>query len=249
MDKHKKWVLNTYPSYWNRAAHKYGLDAYCQRLIDIISSYGPKNVFELAIGNGYPLADGLEGRSIAVAGLDISPLLIQELNKSNPNIHATAGLFEEYIVDEVKKYDIVYCLRSSWYFENFLNAVEFMIAMTKPEGYIIFDIMNADSVHNKSMIRKKNLSFPYTVIKNTIKTLLNMLSGSQKYMIDSIFGVREIMRSRNEIESFLNNSGFSYKALTLSDVLGQSGQWLQTSNDQKILYIVKNIKMHHDNIF
>ena len=239
MDKHKKWV-NSYPAYWSRAAKKYGLDDYCQRLIDIITSYQPRTVFELAIGNGYPLADGLEKRSIAVAGLDISPLLIQELNESNPNIHATAGCFEEYIVDEAKKYDLVYCLRSSWYFENFLNAVEFMIAMTKPGGHIIFDIMNADSIHNKSMVRKKNLLFLYTAIKNTIKTLLNMLSGSQKYMTDSIFGIREIMRSRCEIESFLNNSGLSYKALTLGDVLEQSGQELQSSGDQKIIYIVKN---------
>ena len=67
-----------------------------------------------------------------------------------------------------------------------------------------------------------------------------MLSGSQKYMTDSIFGIREIMRSRHEIESFLNNSGFSYKALTLGDVLEQAGQALQSSNDQKIIYIVKN---------
>lgn len=89
-------------------------------------------------------------------------------------------------------YDLVYCFRSSWYFDDIYKALDFMLNKAAPSGVLIFDIMNMDSPWNRRMIIKKNTLFPITILKNFFKIILNLK-----------FGVREIMYSPKMIENWL----------------------------------------------
>ncbi len=238
-EEHLNWILNDYPAYWSRASKRYGLDAYGEGLLQLIAHCAPRSAFELAIGTGYPFAETLHKQGITVSGCDISQHLIDELKKANPGIQAFAGSYGSKEAGEGPQVDLVYCLRSSWYFPEFLAAIDFMIAKAKPGGTVIFDIMNAESACNKAIVANKNLRFPVTIAKNFIKKLLNLLNGDRRYMTDTVFGVREIMYRRTSIDAFLREKKLAYQALTIGQVLGSPSTEGQYADDQKIVFVIR----------
>lgn len=238
----ERWKRDIYPKYWIRKSREYGLDHYCKGLISLIEERHPKSVFELAIGTGYPFAGSLLAAGIDVAGCDISQELIAELKKNFPAVTACVGGYED--LDKVKsnvaqKFDIVYSLRSSWYFIDVAASIDFMLYFAHPGGMVIFDIMNKDSAWNKAMVTKKNRLFLLTMGKNAIKFVANLVAPG-RYMIDSIFGVRDIMYSPIEIESILRDRGLAYETLTLAQIeaRGGGGGGCSFSPDQKVVYVV-----------
>ena len=117
-----RWKRICYSQYWSRASRKYGLDAYCAGLLRLIKSqFSPKNVFELAIGNGFPFAENLARSGIDVTGCDISEDLVAELKQSFPEIRAFVGGYIDNSFAE--QFDVVYCLRSTWYFPDIDRAM------------------------------------------------------------------------------------------------------------------------------
>lgn len=239
----ERWKRDIYPKYWIRKSREYGLDHYCKGLISLIEESQPKSVFELAIGTGYPFAEKLLADDIDVAGCDISPELIAELNRSFPAINACVGGYED--LDKVKaainqKFDLVYSLRSTWHFIDVAAAIDFMLYFVRPGGRVIFDIMNIDSECNKAMVAKKNRLFLLTMVKNVVKFVANLVMPG-RYIIDTLFGVRDIMYSPIEIEAILKDRGLAYETLTLVQIEacgGGGGGEYSFSPDQKLVFVV-----------
>lgn len=237
----ERWKREIYPKYWIRKSREYGLDHYCKGLISLIEERHPKYVFELAIGTGYPFAENLLAAGINVSGCDISQELIAELKNNYPAVTACVGGYEDLYKVKAKvahKFDVVYSLRSSWYFTDIAAAIDFMLDFAQPGGVVIFDIMNNDSEWNKAMVAKKNRSFLLTMGKNIIKFVANLATPG-RYMIDSIFGVRDIMYSPIEIDSILRDRGLAYETLTLAQIEARGGGGgCSLSPDQKLVYVV-----------
>ncbi len=242
IDELERWKRDIYPKYWVRKSREYGLDHYCKGLLAIIQEMRPKCAFELAIGTGYPFAEKLLACGIDVAGSDISSELVAELKRNFPTIKAYVGGYED--LDKVKntiqqQFDLVYCFRSTWYFSDISSALDFMLYFTKPGGRVIFDIMNKDSQWNKSMVIKKNRVFILTLIKNATKLMVNLFRPGH-YMTDTLFGIREIMYSRYEIEVILKDRGLLYQMHTLEEVVelgGGDARNKSFSSDQKLIFV------------
>lgn len=237
----ESWKRDIYPKYWIRKSRVYGLDYYCKGLIALIEDSQPKSAFELGIGTGYPFAENLLAAGIDVSGCDISQELIAELKQAFPAVNAYVGGYEDldkFKIELDKSFDVVYSLRSSWYFTNISVAIDFMLYFARPGGVVIFDIMNKDSNWNKEMVKRKNRLFPLTVVKNIIKIAANWFDPG-RYLIDTLFGVKDIMYSPVEIEAILNDRGYAYETHTLAqiDVRGGGVRGLFPS-DQKLVYVV-----------
>jgi ubiquinone/menaquinone biosynthesis C-methylase UbiE len=143
MDR-KHFMREVYSQYWARAREtKYGFMDYDHRLCDMISNEAPEGgkLLEVAIGTGYPIADALQKSGFEIHGIDISPALIEKCHETNPAIHAKVGDAEnlDYADGE---FDAVYCFHSTWYFPDLTRVIDEMIRVTRPGGFVVFDIQN-----------------------------------------------------------------------------------------------------------
>ncbi len=93
MDR-KTYMKNVYSKYWLTAREKkYGFMEYDKNLCDYVCKQianGAK-ILEVAIGTGYPFADFFQKNGYSVYGIDISPKLIEKVNKLYPVINAKVG--------------------------------------------------------------------------------------------------------------------------------------------------------------
>ena len=140
-----KYFNETYNKFWENQTKKYGYALYEQNLVRIIAQTKPKKVFKVGIGTGWPIGTALKDKGIMVDGCDLaesSVLLAREELGNEKGIWA--GDVLSYTGNE--QYDVVYCVRVSWYIPDFYTTLEKMISMTKPEGYIVFDVMNENSL-------------------------------------------------------------------------------------------------------
>lgn len=144
--KEVQYYKNIYSKFWVNQTKVYGYGIYEQNLVKLISRSSPKRVFEVGIGTGWPIGAELKKKGIVVDGCDVAGRLVALAQKELEN---EKGIF----VGDVKKYqgdtlyDVTYCVRASWYFPDFYATVKKMAAMTKPGGYIIFDIMDRNSLY------------------------------------------------------------------------------------------------------
>jgi SAM-dependent methyltransferase len=134
---------------------------YDHRLCDMIAGQAPEGgkLLEVAIGTGYPVADALAKAGYEIHGIDISPALVEKCRELNPAINAKVGDAEnlDYADGE---FDAVYCFHSTWYFPDLTRVIDEMIRVTKPGGFIVFDIQNranpaigADYDRRKAQVR------------------------------------------------------------------------------------------------
>lgn len=90
-----------------------------------------------------------------------------------------------------------------------------MLYFVSPGGRVIFDIMNKDSEWKKAMVARKNRLFVLAVGTNVIKFVANLVMPG-RYIIDTIFRIRDIMYSPSKIEAILKNWGWFMKRLLWS---------------------------------
>ena len=96
-------------------------------------------------GIGKSIAMEFAKRGWHVCGVDIAPVLIAQCRE---NARDTMIPICTYVGDvealpyKDSTFDLVYCLRSTFYFTDLEQAISEMVRVTKPEGYIVFDIMN-----------------------------------------------------------------------------------------------------------
>ena len=140
-----KYFNETYSKFWENQTKKYGYSLYEQNLVRLIAQSKPKKVFEVGIGTGWPIGTALRDKGIVVDGCDLaesSVLLAREALCNQKGIWT--GDVMSYSGNEL--YDIVYCVRASWYIPDFYKTLEKMICMTKSKGYIVFDVMDKNSL-------------------------------------------------------------------------------------------------------
>ena len=141
-----QYYKTVYSKYWAEQTKKYGYAPYEQNLVRLIKKSSPQKVFEVGIGTGWPIGAALKKKGITVDGCDIAEssvaLAKEELNNEDG---IWIGDVSEYKGD-TEVYDVVYCVRASWYIPNFYRTVKKMVSMTKPGGHIIFDVMDRNSL-------------------------------------------------------------------------------------------------------
>lgn len=150
-----QYYKTVYNKFWAEQTKKYGYAPYEQNLVRLIAKSSPQRVFEVGIGTGWPIGAALKKQGIKVDGCDIaeSSVALAKKELDNENGIWIGDVFEYR--ENKECYDVVYCVRASWYMSNFYRTVKKMISMTKPGGYIIFDVMDRNSL----CCRKRRWSF------------------------------------------------------------------------------------------
>ncbi len=207
--------------HWPREAQGYGKNAYVSGLLNLIEQQHPKRVFEVGLGNGFPFAEGLLEKNIDVHGCDVSEFLLQELSRKYPAVtYYHAGY--ETMVEKVgaQKYDVVYCLRSTWYFSDIFTALKNMLVITRPGGAIIFDIMNSDSPEIKKFMRTMRWKKYQQSVKYVIKRLLNKIARTH-YIIDTGGLAAHYPVSPHDVDTFLDTQKVAYTTLSFKQITGE----------------------------
>ena len=191
-----QYYKTVYNKFWEVQTKKYGYAIYERSLVNLISKSSPKRVFEVGIGTGWPIGTALKKQGIEIDGCDVAESSVALAQKELNNEKGIwAGDVLEY-KGENEIYDVVYCVRASWYIPNFYQTVQKMISMTRPGGYIVFDVMNKNSLYCLKF-RWENLKEKYFKFLG-IDIDVNEKYG-QHYM--SIIGVKR----------FLKKNGLSYQ--------------------------------------
>lgn len=142
-----QYYKEVYSKFWKSQTKKYGYAAYERNLVRLIADSMPGRVFEVGIGTGWPIGAALKEKGIKVDGCDIAESSVALAQKELDN---TEGIWTGNVMDykgEKEAYDVVYCVRASWYIPDFYRTVRKMVSMTKSGGYVIFDVMDKYSVH------------------------------------------------------------------------------------------------------
>lgn len=190
-----------------------------------------QNAFEVAIGDGKPFANKLS-HSVAIDGIDLSQNLIDIANL-NKNINAKYANAEKPYEG---KYDLVYCLRSFWYFEDWERVLLNMI--NSSNKYVIFDILNGN---NKKLIFDE-VNFRYTLfgkvyvaVKNTIKFFLNLFYRKQKYFLQPLIPI-ENYHFHKDIVEFINKRWENNIKIEFYGINSQNKNEVDNGKDYRIIY-------------
>ncbi len=142
-----QYYKTVYSKFWKNQTKKYGYGTYERNLVGLIANSLPERVFEVGVGTGWPIGAALREKGIQVDGCDIaeSSVALAQKELDNPE-GILAGDVTDY-TGELEAYDVVYCVRVSWYIPDFYRAVRQMASMTKPGGIIVFDVMDKYSPH------------------------------------------------------------------------------------------------------
>ena len=192
MDR-KTYMKNVYSKYWLTAREKkYGFMEYDKNLCDYVCKQianGAK-ILEVAIGTGYPFADFFQKNGYSVYGIDISPKLIEKVNKLYPVINAKVGDAEN-IEYQDSYFHCTYCFHSTWYFSDLEKAVDEMIRVTRPGGLIIFDIQNRSHSEIERAYQKRirstiGIGRVMVHIENVVKILLRKGTPDWNFVIHEV---------------------------------------------------------------
>lgn len=188
-----QYFKNVYSKFWANQSKNYGYEEYTRKLVEMIGQTSVQRVFEVGIGTGWPVGAALKDKGIIVDGCDVADSSVAAAQKELDNREGIwCGEVSEYRGRAI--YDAVYCVRSSWYITDFYSTVRKMISMTKPGGYIIFDVMDQDS-------------------RYCLK--LRMTGVQEKYFrflgidVDERYGMNFI--SIGKMKRFLNREGLSFQ--------------------------------------
>ncbi len=230
------WSTANRAQSWLKEVEQYGKNSYVLGILNLIEGCKPRRVFDVGCGNGFPFASSLLEKNIEVHGCDPSLSLLKEATRQYPALRWYHTGYE-HMVEKINgaRYDVVYCLRSTWLFPNIISALGNMLEITKPGGIIIFDIMNSDSPEISKFIKTMRKKKYRTFFKNIVKLVLNTVvrtSYSYASGIDKNYPV-----SPNQVDTFLIRKKFLFKKFTFSQMSGEN-----TSYDPlafRILYCVQ----------
>ena len=173
------YMKDVYAKYCSKKRIDYGVHQYYRDLIKEICSYqNPCRILEVAIGDGFPYSSSLDDLGYDVYGIDISPIHVNMVSESLPNVKVVECDAENLTFKD-GFFDVVFCFRSTWYFPDIIKSISEMIRVTRRNGLIIFDIQNINnSVHQKMVKRNIGLSknHPITnIIKKYVKNILKLI--------------------------------------------------------------------------
>lgn len=141
-----RYFNEIYNKFWENQSRKYGYGVYEKNLVRLIARPRPESVFEVGIGTGWPIGAALKEKGIRVCGCDLAESAVLSARERLGNQDGIwAGDVLSYEGEE--QFDVVYCVRASWYIPDYYATLKKMISMTKAGGYIVFDIMNNFSLY------------------------------------------------------------------------------------------------------
>jgi ubiquinone/menaquinone biosynthesis C-methylase UbiE len=178
MDR-KQYMKTVYPKYWMTARdYIYGFSDYDRNLCNYIRNCVPseETLLEVAIGNGYPVADFLQKTGYPVYGVDISSELIKQCQTVNGIITCLIGDAENLPYAD-NSFGCTYCFHSTWYFPDLNRVIDEMLRVTRPGGVVVFDIQNANCekvarAYRKRLSRAAMTGQIFRYVKNVAKVLL-----------------------------------------------------------------------------
>jgi len=95
----------------------------------------------------------------------------------------------EQLTYEDYNFDLVYCSYTTWFISDLERAVLEMCHVTKPNGYLLFDIMNINNldirkIYKKHIFENTNLIEKiFKTIKNITKLILQIGSQSWPFVV------------------------------------------------------------------
>ena len=174
-----------YSEFWKKQSKVYGKQENdgLDKIIKMLKNIHAKTAFEVGIGTGWPIASELYDDGTEVSGCDVAESLIRTAKENYPLMNLYAGDIWKVPFGE-KKYDLVYCIRSSWYMKDFLNVILKMLDITNsapcPDYYYSLEDI-------KNVLRKQNFQFSVYSI--------NQLLGEKEYVENSqklLFIIRKL---------------------------------------------------------
>lgn len=145
MGSESEYFNKIYDKFWAVQTRKYGYAPYERNLVRLIAGSNPEKVFEVGIGTGWPIGTALKEKGIIVDGCDLAEHSVMVARKELENEKGIwVGDVMSYTGTE--KWDTVYCVRASWYIPDFYSTLLKMISMTKSGGYLVFDVMDENSL-------------------------------------------------------------------------------------------------------
>lgn len=206
-----------YDIFWDRQTKKYGITRYEKYIIHEILKRNPRKVFEVGIGNGWPIGIDLYQKGIDVHGCDISVKLVaaakKRLGKQSDDNCIFTGEVEKYQGSD--KYDVIYCARTSWCINNFESTIRKMISMTK-NGYVVFDIMQKESLY---YVKQSLLYWRWKVLK-----FLGIPTGEH---------MKLFFYSRYRIEKLLRDNHIFFTSHSETEITKSRDYW----NTPKRIYV------------
>lgn len=141
-----RYFNEVYNKFWESQTRKYGYGDYEKNLVRLIARSRPKSVFEVGIGTGWPIGAALKEKGIRVCGCDLAESAVLSARES---LGSQDGIWAGDVLsyEGEERFDVVYCVRASWYIPDYYATLKKMISMTKPRGYIVFDIMDNFSLY------------------------------------------------------------------------------------------------------
>ncbi len=226
--------VEAYSDFWKKKVKEYGLGDGLSAIIDILKKLDCNDYFELGIGTGWPIANSLLDEHKNVYGCDISSNSVLEAVNDYPQLFGKvyAGSIEEYSKLNKPQFDCVYCIRSSWYMKDFPRTeLMSMLKMTKPGGYLVFNIINSQSSQIKSSVK--------TIINRAINIFIHRCICALKVLIldeDYSGQMKLYFYTDNEIRE--NLRGTEITAVSLNQLEDGMDKEFDP-NSQKILYIAR----------
>lgn len=220
-----------YSKFWTKTSQAYGMEDGLDSIIDILKNLHGKSAFEIGIGTGWPIADMLEKSGLSLAGCDISSSLIMQARQSYPDMELYTGTIWDAGIDKELKWDIVYCIRSSWYMKDFLGVIEKMMQMTNENGYIVFNIINRRNKENKKALWKNRFSRIRGRIEGSIKVLL--------LNRDYFASCPAFYYTKSEVESVLRKENVEWQVLSTNQLTDSRKEFEE--DGQKLLFIVRKL--------
>lgn len=194
MDR-KAYIRNKYSKRWLSArTNIYGFMDYDKSVLALIGrtcAGANSRILEVCVGTGYPFADFLCKAGYEVHGIDLSPQLIEECKRINPDICCKVGDAEELDYPD-NFFDLVYCVHSSWYIPDLNKAVMEMHRVVKSGGHVLFDVQNRN---NKfiSRLHKRHVFYNAHWAGRTLKTAKNFVKFfSRRGIQDWSFAIYEV---------------------------------------------------------
>jgi len=215
-----QYMKEIYSKFWEKQTKKYGYSTYERNLVRLIAQSSPKKVFEVGIGTGWPIGTALKEKEIVVNGCDLAESSIILARKELEN---EKGIWVGDVLSYNGKelYDVVYCVRASWYIPDFYAALAKMISMTKAGGYIVFDVMDKNSLYclkaRKHLLKEKYLRL---LGINTDETIGYHFIGLHK------------------MKRFLKKNGLSYQYWDEREITGN----MDKSNTPKVVFLCRKGK-------
>ncbi len=168
-------MKNEYAKMWTQMRNKeYKFGYYDKFLLDLIIkslNNNKKKILDVGCGDGNPFAKKLI-QKYDYFGVDISDYLIAIAKKNYGEEKFEVVDAEKLKIKE--KFDLIICFHSLWYIPGYLNCIKNMIKILKPNGYLIFDILNKNNQNNINHYREivyetKGFGKLFRLFKNIIK--------------------------------------------------------------------------------